>query len=120
MAVFRKIVSSLVVVSYVKMQILTAFAMEQPAHFKIQVERRLDVQDQLEGLILKLSQKKQDEDAYELVQTDFLISSSEIFLTLLWREMKARTFLRRKSESFQRMFSLVRSIKRSLNGRLLL
>lgn len=72
MAVFRKIVSSLMLVSYVKMQLVTSFAMEQPPHFKIQIERRLDLQDQLEGLILNLSQKKQEEEGYELVQTDFL------------------------------------------------
>ncbi|MBW8309093.1 MAG: hypothetical protein K0M45_05585 [Candidatus Paracaedibacteraceae bacterium] len=100
MAVFRKIVSSLVVVSYVKMQILTSFAMEQPPHFKIQVERRLDVQDQLDGLILNLSQKKQDEDAYEVVQTDFLKLIGRDFSTLPLGDNKGMDCLEEKKQEF--------------------
>jgi filamentous hemagglutinin len=71
MAVFRKIVSSLMLVSYIKMLVVTSFAMEQTPQFKVQIVQRLDAQQQLEGLTLNFSQKKQDADTYELVQTDF-------------------------------------------------
>ncbi|MBW8308619.1 MAG: HNH/ENDO VII family nuclease [Candidatus Paracaedibacteraceae bacterium] len=83
MAVFRKIVSSLVVVSYIKTQIFTSFAVDiapafPPVRYKLKVDRQVTPQGTLKHLELVLQEKDLQTGLKKTLRQDRITSGAEV------------------------------------------
>jgi filamentous hemagglutinin len=80
---FRKIVSSLVLVSYIKMLVITSFAVDSAAlspqvHYKLKVDRQLTPQGALKHLELILQEKDVTTGVKKILRRDRITSGDEV------------------------------------------